>query len=104
MEVRDKYINGLTVQVVADLLENVPDIERIVMIAHYMEGYKIDYMAKIFEMSKNEVRQEIKKANEYIMTECVDYELNNKCNLKVVNDDVIKSAFELFYKQQKMKY
>ncbi|MBQ9764916.1 MAG: hypothetical protein IJW18_01805 [Lachnospiraceae bacterium] len=46
----------LAAQVVMDVLEDLPPMERITVAARYCDGYEVAYIAELFNMSMNRVR------------------------------------------------
>lgn len=103
MNVKSKRDKVLTAQVVSETLERLPSISRILVAARYLDGYEEDEMCNLFEMSEDEVYGELHRARAYIRSQCLDYQNRNKCQLKALDENIFKEAFELLLKQYKIR-
>lgn len=100
-ELHEKEIMVLTIQVVMDILENLMPIERIITLVHYVDKFDIKHMADILQMSLDNLKCRLGTANDYIKYKCMEYELQNNCQLAEINDFIINEAFVQLFKQDK---
>ncbi len=89
----------LTAQVVAEALETLPFIGRIVVAARYLDGYDVSYISELFDMTETVVDMELRRGVTYVLAQCLDYEQTNQCQLLAVDEDIWSKAFELLFKR-----
>lgn len=91
----------LTAQVVSEALEKLPSIGRILVAARYLDGYKDDEVCRLFDITKEVVEKELHMAVNYIWSWCLNYEKLNRCKLNGINEDILREAFVLLFRQYK---
>ena len=95
----NKSDRALMVQVVSETLNMLPFMKRIVVAARYLDGYEKDEICSLLDMSENMVSDELSGAIAYICSRCLEYQVQNQCQIEVLEEEILKEAFELLLKQ-----
>lgn len=93
MDRTSKSIKEMTAFVVADILEDLPAINRILMAVYYLDRYNIEQVACFLEMTILEIEQELGKTRRYLWSKCLEDEMIYRKEFTVIEDDILRRAF-----------
>lgn len=101
MSMESKCIKEVTAWAVVDALEELSNIKRIIVAAHYLDGYDIEHIGDLIGMTAYGVEVELNEAMSYIRSWCTEYELMHNMKLTGVEGDILRKAFSILFKRKK---